>query len=72
MPSLANIKKTYVHLFFEKDHLLFSVYRKNIFSGKRNAVFPDDTRKIMFLCDVFWKTHLFRKFEKTIIFLVFF
>ena len=40
--------------FFEKDHLSFSVRRKNItFLIKRNATFPDDTRKIIFQCNFF-------------------
>ena len=57
IPSLRNIQKTYFHVFFEKDHLSFSVRRKNIiFLGKRNAIFPDDRRKVIFQCDFFGKT----------------
>ena len=57
IPSLPNIQKaSYFHVFFEKDHLSFSVHRKNIiFSRKRNATFPDDTKKIIFQDD-FGKT----------------
>ena len=58
IPSLLNIQKTsYFHVFFEKDHLSFSVRKKNIiFSGKRNAIFPHDIRKIIFQCNFFGKT----------------
>ena len=58
IPSLRNIQKTsYYHVFFERDLLSFSVRRKYIiFSRKRNAIFPDDRRKIIFQCDFFGKT----------------
>ena len=58
MPSLPNIQKiSYFHVIFEKDHLLFSFRKKNIiFSEKRNAISPDDRRKIMFQGDFFEKT----------------
>ena len=41
--------------FFEKDRLLFSVWGKTIFLGKRNIIFPDNTRKIKFQHDFFGK-----------------
>ena len=38
------------------------------FLEKRNTVFPDITKKIMFRREFFWKDHLFRTFEGNIIF----
>ena len=53
---------------WKKDHLSFSVRGKNIiFSGKTNAIFPDDRRKIMFQCNFFRKYHRFKTFEEYII-----
>ena len=37
---------------------------KVIFSGKRNTICPDNTRKITLQCNFFWKDHLSRTFEK--------
>ena len=56
--TFTNIQKTsYFHVFFEKYHLSFSVRKKNIiFSGKRNAIFPYDIRKIIFQPNFFGKT----------------
>ena len=40
--------------FFEKDHVLFSVQGvRSYFREKRNSIFPDNTRKIIFQCDLF-------------------
>ena len=74
MLSLPIIQKTsYFHVFFEKGHLSFSVRRKNtIFSGKRNTIFPDDRRKIIFQCDFFGKTIFSEHLRKTSYFHVFF
>ena len=65
--TITNIQKTsYFHAFFEKDHLSFSVRKKNIiFSGKTNAIFPHDKRKIIFQCNFFGKT-LFSEHLKNI------
>ena len=42
-------KISYFHAFLEKDRVPFSVQRKNIiFSRKKNNIFPDNTRKIIF------------------------
>ena len=72
IPHLPNIQKTsYFHVFFEKDLLLFSVRRKNIFSRIKNAIFPYDTRKIIFQCDFFGKT-IFSEHLKKIYFHVIF
>ena len=64
--TFTNTQKTsYFHAFYEKYHLWFSVVKKNIiFLGKRNAIFPCDTRKIIFQCNFFGKDHLFRIFGK--------
>ena len=35
-----------------------------IFSGKRNIIFPDDTRKIIFQCDFFGKIIFSEHLEK--------
>ena len=49
------------------DHLSFSVHIKNIFSGKRNAIFPDDRRKFIFQCEFYGKT-IFSKHLKNILY----
>ena len=56
--TFINIQKTsYFHVFFAKYHPSFSVRKKNIrFSGKINAIFPHDIRKIIFQCNFFGKT----------------
>ena len=64
--TFTSIQKTsYFQVFFEKYHLSFSVRKKNIFSGKRNAIFPHDIRKIIFQCNFFGKT-IFSKHLKNI------
>ena len=41
-------KISYFHVFSEKDRLSLSAQGKNImFSGKKNTIFPDNTKKIM-------------------------
>ena len=47
--------------FFFLKKIIFRFVSKNkiIFSGKRNIVFPDNTRNI-FQCDFFWKDHVFK------------
>ena len=50
--------------FFEKDHLSFSVWGKIIFSGKRNIILPDNTRKIKFQHDFFGKAIFSGRLEK--------
>ena len=53
----AYIKKIqFFYVFFEKDDLLFSFQRKNIMFLKKNTIFPDNTRKIMFQRNLFKKT----------------
>ena len=63
MPSLTNIQKmSYFHVFFwEIWSFILQLKNKIIFMGKRN-IFPDNTRKFIFQCNVFWKDHLFRTF----------
>ena len=59
-------KISYFHVFFKKDHLLFSVRlgRKIIFSGKGNIIFPNNTRKIIFQRNCFGKTIFSGRLEK--------
>ena len=45
-------KISYFRVFFKKDHLSFSVY----FRGKRNIIFPDNTRKFIFQRNLLGKT----------------
>ena len=42
---------------------LLCLKKKIIFLGKRNIIFPDNTRKIIFYCDCFGKT-IFSKYLK--------
>ena len=45
-------KRSYFHVFLEKDQLSFPVQRKNMtFSGKKKTIFPDNVRKIIFQRD---------------------
>ena len=65
--TFTNIQKTsYFHVFFEQDHLSFSVRKENIiFSGKRNAIYLYDIRKIIFQCNCFGKA-MFSEHSKNI------
>ena len=52
-----HLKKTlYFLFFFFLERLSFLFRLKIIFSEKRNMIFPDNTRKIIFQCDIFEKT----------------
>ena len=54
-------KISYFHVFFwERSSFIFRLRYKIIFSGKRNIIFPDNRRKIIFQGNFFWKDHLFR------------
>ena len=56
---------SYFHVFLEKDYLSFSIQRNNIiFSGLKNTIFPDNTRKITFQCDFFEKTIFLEHLKK--------
>ena len=58
-------KISYFHVFLEKNHVLFSIQRKNIiFSGKKNTIFPDNTRKHILQCNLFGKSNLSEHLEK--------
>ena len=60
---LKNI--SYFHVFFwERSSFIFRLKNNIIFSGKRNIIFPDDTRKIIFQCDFFGKTIFSEHLEK--------
>ena len=63
-------KISYFRVFFEKDHPSFSVWGKIIFSGKRNIIFPDDTKKFTFQRELFGKTIFSGRLEKEIRFSV--
>ena len=43
-------KMSYFHAFFLRKIIIFCLKNKIIFSGKRNIIFPDDTRNIIFHC----------------------
>ena len=51
-------------LFWERSSFLLCLKNKIIFSGKRNIIFPDNTRKIIFQCDFFGKTIFSKHLEK--------
>ena len=61
-----HLKKTsYFHIFFWKiSSFIFRLKNKIIFSGKRNIIFPDNTRKIIFQCNLFGKTIFSEYLEK--------
>ena len=51
--------------FFEKDHLSFILSKeKIIFLLKRNIIFPDNTKKIIFQRNFFGKTIISKHLEK--------
>ena len=50
--------------FFEKESVIFRLKNKIIFSGKRNIISPDDTRKVIFQCDFFGKIIFSKHLEK--------
>ena len=58
-PSFQNIWRKYhisMYFFRERSSFIFCLKNKIIFSGKRNIIFPDNTRKIIFQCSFFGKT----------------
>ena len=57
-----------MYFFREILSFIFRLKNKIIFSGKRNIVFPDNTRKILFQCDFFGKTIFSGRLEKENIF----
>ena len=61
---------SYCHIYFEKDHLSFSVERKNIiFLGKKEIHLSRYYKTYRIPVQFSWKDHLFIKFEENIIFL---
>ena len=52
---LKSISYFYV-FFWERSSFIFRLKSKIIFPGKRNIIFPDGTRKIIFQCIFFGKT----------------
>ena len=61
--SMYFLKRVIPH-FPSKEKI--SYFRGKELSGKRNTIFLDNTRKIIFQCNFFLKDHLFRTFEKNI------
>ena len=63
---LENLKKIlYFQVFFwERSSFLLCLKNKIIFLGKRNIIFPDNTRKIIFQCDFFGKTIFAKHLKK--------
>ena len=58
-------KISYFQVFFwEISSFLLCLKNKIIFSGKRNIIFPDNTRKIIFQCNFFGKTIFSKHLEK--------
>ena len=51
-------------LFGERSSFLFRLKNKIIFSGQRNIIFPDNTRKIIFQWDFFRKITFTEQLEK--------
>ena len=51
-------------IFKERSSFIFRLRCKIIFSGKRNIIFPDNTRKIIFQCNFFRKTIFSGRLEK--------
>ena len=72
--AYARIQKIYFHAFFDKDHLLSFPPKENIpyFLEKRNTIFPDITKKIMFRREFFGKTIFSEHLKKISYFQVFF
>ena len=60
---------SYFHVFLEKDHLSFSIQRKNIiFSVKKKNHLSRSYKKDHVPMRFFWKDHLFRTREENTIF----
>ena len=58
-------KILYFRVFFwERSSVIFRLTYKIIFSGKRNIIFPDNTRKIIFQRNFFGKTIFSERLEK--------
>ena len=58
-------KVSYFQVFFwERSSFLLCLKNNIVFSGKRNIIFPDNTRKIIFQCDFFGKTIFSKHFDK--------
>ena len=66
-------KISYSYVFLKKDHLSFSAQRKDIiFSGEKNIILPDNTRKIIFQRDFFGKIIFWGHLKKISYFHIFF
>ena len=65
-----SLKKTsyFCSFFWERWSFIFRLRCKIIFSRKRNIIFPDNTRKIIFQRYFFGKTIFWRRLEKNMVF----
>ena len=55
-PPSRNLFEEYhisMHFFWKRSSFISRLKNNIIFSGKRNIIFPDDTRKIIFQCNFF-------------------
>ena len=50
--------------FWERSSFIYRLKNSNIFFGKRNIIFPDDTRKIILQCNFFGKIIFSEHLEK--------
>ena len=57
-------KRSSFFLCLERSSFLLCLENRIIFSGKRNIIFPDNIRKIIFQCDFFGKTMFSKHLEK--------
>ena len=65
----CTLQTSYPHVFLAKGYSSLSSQGKNImFLGKKNTIFPDNTRNSMSQRNPYWKDHLFGAFEENIIF----
>ena len=66
-------RKCYIFKYFLRKTASHLLPREKISCFReKNTIFPDNKRKIMCRRDPFWKDHLFRKFEESVIFPCFF
>ena len=53
-----------IYFFWERSSSIFRLKNKIIFLWKRIIIFPDNTRKIIFPCNIFGKTIFLKHLEK--------
>ena len=57
----------FIYFFWERSSFIFHLRGKIIFSGKRNIIFSNNTRKIIFQCNFFGKTIFSGRLEKKMV-----